>query len=96
LLRLEHNLPWQARWYLWIRYSQWGWIIALMIGFSVAFGDLASYLLVQPPGVTTIAMRMFDLLHYGTKNREAGLAVALAMFGAISSLVCLRFAPSKR
>jgi ABC-type Fe3+ transport system permease subunit len=95
LLRLEHNLPWQARWYLWIRYSQWGWIIAMMIGFSVAFGDLASYLLVQPPGVTTIAMRMFDLLHYGTKNREAGLAVALALFGAISSLVCLRFVPSK-
>ena len=95
LLRLERNLPWQVRWYSWIRYSQWGWIIALMIGFSVAFGDLASYLLVQPPGVTTIAMRMFDLLHYGTKNREAGLAVAFSFFGAVLSLVCLRFAPSK-
>lgn len=90
LLALESGLPYRMRFYAWMRFVQRGWIVAFWIGFSIAFGDLASYLLVQPPGVTTVAMRMFDLLHYGTKNREAGLAVVLAFFGALSSLAWLR------
>jgi|GEM_PF-553459 iron(III) transport system permease protein len=90
LLQLESQLHAKSRLYSWVRYSQWGWITTFWIGFCIAFGDLASYLLVQPPGVTTIAMRMFDLLHYGTKNREAGLAVALALLGALSSLLWIR------
>jgi len=90
LLALEAGLPYRKRFYAWMRFVQRGWIIAFWIGFSIAFGDLASYLLVQPPGVTTVAMRMFDLLHYGTKNREAGLAVVLAFFGALSSIAWLR------
>jgi ABC-type Fe3+ transport system permease subunit len=90
LMQLESQLPAKSRIYSWVRYSQWGWITTLWIGLCIAFGDLASYLLVQPPGVTTVAMRMFDLLHYGTKNREAGLAVALALLGAISSLLWIR------
>jgi ABC-type Fe3+ transport system permease subunit len=81
---------------VWIGYSKWSWLIAFWIGFSIAFGDLASYLLIQPPGVTTVAMRMFDLLHYGTKNREAGLAVALAIFGSVSSLAWLSAVPIRR
>jgi len=96
LLRLEGQLPVWMRWYSWLKYSQWGWVIVFWIGFSISFGDLASYLLVQPPGVTTVAMRMFDLLHYGTKNREAGLAVVLALFGALSSLAWLRVVPRDR
>jgi ABC-type Fe3+ transport system permease subunit len=96
LLQLENQLPVKNRWYASIRYTQWGWVIAFLVGFSIAFGDLASYLLVQPPGVTTVAMRMFDLLHYGTKNREAGLAVVLACLGAASSLAIVRAVPQRR
>jgi len=95
LLALEAGLPHRIRVYSSMRFCQWGWILAFWIGFSIAFGDLASYLLVQPPGVTTVAMRMFDLLHYGTKNREAGLAVVLAFFGTLSSLAWLRFPRSR-
>jgi ABC-type Fe3+ transport system permease subunit len=51
----------------------------------IAFGDLASYLLVQPPGVTTVAMRMFELLHYGIRNREASLALLLSAFALLPS-----------
>lgn len=96
LHQLENQLPFWMRLNSWMRFSQWHWLIAFWVGFSIAFGDLASYLLVQPPGVTTVAMRMFDLLHYGTKNREAGLAVVLAVLGAISSLVWLWIVPRKR
>lgn len=96
LLKLEEPMPWSKRCSVWIGYSKWSWLIAFWIGFSIAFGDLASYLLIQPPGVTTVAMRMFDLLHYGTKNREAGLAVALAIFGSVSSLAWLSAVPIRR
>lgn len=58
-------------------------LATLFVSFTLAFGDLSTYLLVQPPGVTTIAMRMFDLLHYGTKNREAALALFLAVLTTI-------------
>lgn len=52
-------------------------VFALSIAFVIAFADLATYLLVLPAGVTTVAMRMFDLLHYGVKNQEAALALIL-------------------
>jgi len=96
LMQLEKQLPLWMQYCSWIRFTQWAWLIAFLIGFFVAFGDLASYLLVQPPGVTTVAMRMFDLLHYGTKNREAGLAVSLALLGAVSSFLWFLVHPGQR
>jgi iron(III) transport system permease protein len=51
----------------------------------VAFGDLSTYLLVLPPGATPVAMRMFELLHYGVKNQDAALALILG--GAAMSIV---------
>ena len=34
-------------------------------------------------------MRMFDLLHYGTKNREAALALFLAILGSLPCLILI-------
>lgn len=64
--------------------------VALVIAFSVSFADLSSYLLVQPPQVTTVAMRMFELLHYGIKNRESGLALTLVIAAAVPTWWLLR------
>jgi len=85
-LRLDQGLPFSTR--SWVRASAMSTPIAVAfaVSFFVSFADLATYLLVQPPQVTTVAMRMFDLLHYGIKNRESGLALALAMAGAIPTL----------
>jgi iron(III) transport system permease protein len=90
LLRLDRGLPWATR--TWIVFSaiRLPLFASLVISFFVAFADLSSYLLVQPPQVTTVAMRMFDLLHYGIKNRESGLALALVFFGSIPALLFLR------
>jgi len=63
---------------------------AFLVSVFVAFGDQASYLLVQPPGVTSVAMRMFDLLHYGIKNREAGLALAIVIGTTLPATFLLR------
>ncbi len=89
-LQLDMGLPYLTR--IWIFFKAMGspLAVALVVAFFVAFSDLASYLLVQPPQVTTVAMRMFDLLHYGIKNRESGLALTLVIAGAIPTCLFLR------
>ena len=89
-LQLDLGLPCLTR--IWILFKAMGspLAVALVVAFFVAFSDLASYLLVQPPQVTTVAMRMFDLLHYGIKNRESGLALTLVFAGAIPTCLFLR------
>lgn len=89
-LQLDMGLPYLTR--IWILFKAMGspLAVALVVAFFVAFSDLASYLLVQPPQVTTVAMRMFDLLHYGIKNRESGLALTLVFAGAIPTCLFLR------
>ena len=86
LLRLDQGLPFSAR--IWVHVKAMATPIALAfaVSFFVSFADLATYLLVQPPQVTTVAMRMFDLLHYGIKNRESGLALSLALAGALPTM----------
>ena len=60
------------------------WIVAL----AVALGDLAASILVMPPGVTTLSIRIFNLLHYGVEDRVAGICLALiAMFAAVAAVV---------
>ncbi|MEQ1829582.1 MAG: hypothetical protein ABL921_26710 [Pirellula sp.] len=78
-LRLDQGLPWKDRLWVWATAMRIPGVYAFAVSVFVSFADLSTYLLVQPPGVTTVAMRMFDLLHYGVKNQEAALALALAM-----------------
>ena len=89
-LQMDKGLPWMVRFWISAKAMAAPFLVASVVSFFVAFADLSSYLLVQPPGVTTVAMRMFDLLHYGTKNQESGLALVLVAFGVISSFVLLR------
>jgi iron(III) transport system permease protein len=83
LLRLDQGLPFLTRMWVHAKAMSTPIAMAFAVSFFVSFADLATYLLVQPPQVTTVAMRMFDLLHYGIKNRESGLALSLALAGAI-------------
>jgi iron(III) transport system permease protein len=54
-------------------------MLAGIATFLVACGDLSATLLVLPPSVTTVASRLFGLLHSGVRQQEAGLAL-LATF----------------
>lgn len=49
---------------------------------SVVFnlGDLAASILVVPPGVSTLAIRVFGLIHYGVEDRLAALCLATMFF----------------
>ena len=54
---------------------------------AVAWGDLAASVLVVPPGVTTLSIRIFGLLHYGVEDQVAGICLALvAVFAAVAVL----------
>ena len=58
--------------------------ILLAIGLlttAMSTAELSSYLLVLPAGVSPIAMRIFELLHYGVRYKEAGLSLFLAAIG---------------
>ncbi|OHB79298.1 MAG: hypothetical protein A2W31_15735, partial [Planctomycetes bacterium RBG_16_64_10] len=53
----------------------------------VAFGELSATVLVVPPGITTLPVRMFGLLHYGIEDQVAGICLAvLVMIVALTSL----------
>ena len=68
------------------------WLAAL----AVASGDLAASILVVPPGVTTIPVRVFGLLHSGVDDRVAGICLTTVWgFGAIGGLLLWLMRPAK-
>lgn len=59
------------------------WILLLVL----SFGELSSTILVLPPGVTTVSMRLFEMLHFGMRHQDSGLCGSLMCMGWIVSLV---------
>ncbi len=56
--------------------SRWKSLIAAWLAaFAIASGDLAASILVVPPGVTTIPVRVFGLLHSGVDDQVAGICL---------------------
>lgn len=66
-------------------------VIAWLLGFCLAFGELGATMLVAPAGFELVSVHIFNLLHAGVNDLVASLYLALlAMFGLIS-LVLLSF-----
>lgn len=63
------------------------WFAAVVI----AIGDLSASILVTPPGVSTIPVRVFGLLHAGVDDQVAGLCLAMVgefvVFAAVTIAV---------
>lgn len=59
------------------------WIMATV----VAMGELAATILVVPPGITTLPVRIFGLLHAGVDDQVAGLC--LSVCGGVAMLAGL-------
>ena len=51
-------------------------LFCFLIGVVINLGDLAAGILVMPPGVSTLAVRIFGLIHYGVEDRLAALCLA--------------------
>ena len=52
--------------------------VAWLIGLALALGDLTASILVVPPGVETLSIHVFNLVHYGVEDQVAGICLALA------------------
>ncbi len=63
-------------------------LCAWLVGLAVALGDLATSILVVPPGVTTLAMRIFGLVHYGVEDQLAALCLCtIGLFVILAGVV---------
>lgn len=56
----------------------------------VSWGDVAGSILVLPPGITTLAVRVFGLLHYGVEDEVAGICVAQTLIVVLLSTGIVR------
>ncbi|MCA9171096.1 MAG: hypothetical protein KDB23_25660, partial [Planctomycetales bacterium] len=62
----------------------WLWLVTL----AAAVADLSASILAVPPGVTTLSIRIFNLVHYGVTDQLAGLCLAvMLMFGGLTAFV---------
>ena len=62
--------------------------VAWLIGLALALGDLTASSLVAPPGVETLAVHIFNLVHYGVEDQVAGICLALlVVFGMVAAAV---------
>lgn len=71
--------------------------IAWLVAMAVAVGDLAASILVVPPGVTTLSIEIFGLLHYGVEDQVAGISLVMIALSVLLSagaiLVARRWQP---
>lgn len=63
------------------------WLVAWMILALVSVGELSTTILVLPPGVTTLSMRLFEMLHFGMRHQDSGLCLALVLLGWLAVVV---------
>lgn len=63
------------------------WITSALILAVVSIGELSCSILVLPPGVTTLSMRLFEMLHFGMRHQDSGLCGLLIVFGWLVSLI---------
>ena len=77
--------PWSRFWLVAWPQRRSGLAAAWLAVFAVAMGDLAASILVVPPGVTTVPIRVFGLIHAGVDDQVAGLC--LTMFAGVALVV---------
>lgn len=63
------------------------WVTSAVVLAVVSIGELSCSILVLPPGVTTLSMRLFEMLHFGMRHQDSGLCGLLIVFGWLVSLI---------
>ena len=89
-----------SRWRLWIRIRlplmAPGLIVAGMTVFLLTIGELSATLLVLPPGRNTLAVKTYNLLHYGASDAVAGLCLLLVVTGWLAGLAAITALAARR
>jgi iron(III) transport system permease protein len=71
-------------------------VAAGLVAWITAFGELAATILVVPPGMPTLPIRAFGLLHNGVEDELAGICLALAAMIAVVAAATLALAAASR
>ncbi|QEG37335.1 ABC transporter permease [Bythopirellula goksoeyrii] len=61
-------------------------LAAFGLSLIVAVGELAATILVLPPGVSTLSVRIFGLVHYGADDQVSAICLALALITGIGTI----------
>ena len=82
-----------SSWQLWTRIRLPlmlpGMIVAGMTVFLLTMGELSATLLVLPPGRNTLAVKTYNLLHYGASDAVAGLCLFLVVTGWLAGMAAI-------
>jgi iron(III) transport system permease protein len=62
-------------------------LLAWLMCAVIAMGDLGASVLTVPPGVMTLQIQIFTLLHYGVEDVVAGISLASALAFALATLL---------
>ena len=73
-----------------------GLIVAGMTVFLLTIGELSATLLVLPPGRNTLAVKTYNLLHYGASDAVAGLCLLLVVTGWLAGLAAITALAARR
>ena len=76
---------WSRFWLVALPQRRAGLAAVWLAVFAAAAGDLACSILVIPPGVTTVPIRVFGLIHAGVDDQVAGLC--LVVFAGLAAVV---------
>jgi iron(III) transport system permease protein len=79
-----------GRLWLAIRQRPLAVMLAGLAAFMISLGELGATILVVPPGIEPLSVRIFGLLHYNVEDQVAAITLMLVlMFGAASYLLLL-------
>jgi len=59
---------------------------AVFVCLAVGVAELSASVMVMPPGMTTVASEIFNLIHYGAEDQLAGLCLACLLLMVVISL----------
>jgi ABC-type Fe3+ transport system permease subunit len=81
-------------WSLGMRQRRAAMLIAWLSAFALACGELSATIMVNPPGMTTVPIRVFRLLHAGVRHQVAAISLtgllAIALIAAIITFLAPR------
>ena len=65
-----------------------GLIVSFCLYFSLSLGELGASLLVLPPGVSTMTVKIYNYMHYGESSQIMALCVIMLLFILLMGTIC--------
>ncbi len=80
------SMSWRIK-LLWFRPTWRRWLALWMFLATISAGELSTHLLLLPPGVATIAQRLFEFLHFGMRYQDSGLCLLLIALSWLAAIL---------